>query len=118
MNPIPAEDARLPDDRERYWRSKLRRLRFGAEPLDVQLDRARRVTMVLTGVSVGVALMISMIFAAFGRLDVGLIFVAILFVPILFLAWLDYGNLKSRVHEYEAECAVAGVPVNVAGREA
>jgi hypothetical protein len=61
------------------------------------------VTIVLSAVSAGIALMFLMIFSAFHRPDIGLILIAILFVPIISLAWLDFRTLAGRVEEYERE---------------
>jgi hypothetical protein len=90
-------------DRELYWRRKLRRLRFGVEPLAVQVEKYRKVTIVLSAVSAGIALMFLMIFSAFRRPDVGLILIAILIAPIIGLAWLDFRTLAGRVAGYELE---------------
>jgi hypothetical protein len=90
-------------ERELYWRSKLRRLRFGVEPLRVQVEKYCRVTITLSSVCVIIAVMFLTIFAAFGRPDVGLVVVLVLFVPIVGLAWLDYWKLAARVAAYEAE---------------
>ena len=89
--------------REIYWRTKLRRLRFGAEPLRVQVERYRRVTIVLSVISGSVALGFLAIFSSFRRPDVALVLDAILFVPIVGLAWLDFGRLAKDVADYEAE---------------
>jgi hypothetical protein len=98
-------------ERELDWRRKLRRLRFGVEPLGVQLEKYRRVTVALSCVCAGIALMFLMIFTAFGRPDVGAIVDLALFVPIVGLAWLDYRTLARRVAAYEAE-AQARVPAD------
>jgi hypothetical protein len=90
-------------ERELYWRRKLRRLRFGVEPLAVQLEKYRKVTVALSYVCAGIALMFLMIFTAFGRPDVGAIVDLVLFVPIIGLAWVDYRTLAARVAAYEAE---------------
>ena len=99
----PIESGKVWSDRERYWRRKLRRLRFGVEPLAVQLEKHRKVTVALSCVCAGIALMFLMIFTAFGRPDVGAIVDLVLFVPILGLAWLDFRTLATRVAAYEAE---------------
>ena len=103
MTGIPAETDRDWSERELYWRSRLRRLRFGVEPLPVQVERYRKVTIALSAVSAGVALMFLMIFSAFRRPDIGLILIAVLFVPMVSIAWLDFRKLAGRVDEYERE---------------
>jgi hypothetical protein len=103
MSHAPIETDQDWAERELYWRARLRRLRFGAEPLAVQVEKYRRVTIVLSAVSAGIALMFLMIFSAFRRPDIGLILVAILFVPMISLAWLDFRTLAGRVDEYERE---------------
>jgi hypothetical protein len=90
-------------ERELHWRRKLRRLRFGVEPLGAQVEKYHRVTVALSIVCGVIALMFLGIFAAFSRLDVGLVVVLVLFVPITAIAWLDYRRLAARVGAYEAE---------------
>jgi hypothetical protein len=94
--------------REAYWRGKLRRLRFGVEPLAVQLEKNRKVTIVLSCVCAVIALMFLAIFSAFRRPDVGAIVDAVILGPIVGLAWLDYRTLAARVAAYEAEKKAKG----------
>lgn len=89
--------------RRRHWRQKLGRLRLGAEPLEEQLARYRRVTWMLTAVPLTIALMILGLFSAFRRPDVGLVVASILFLPVVILAWIDFGLLRSRVARYTRE---------------
>jgi hypothetical protein len=103
MSRAPIETDQDWAELELYWRGKLRRLRFGAEPLGVQLEKYRRVTVVLSCVCGGMALMFLAIFAAFHRPDVGAIVDLLLFVPIVGLAWREYGTLAGRLAAYEAE---------------
>jgi hypothetical protein len=91
--------------RQRYWRHKLGRLRLGAEPLEDQLARYRRVTWMLTAVPLGIGLMFVALFTAFGRPDVGLVLASILLMPIVLIAWLDDGLLRSRARRYARERA-------------
>jgi hypothetical protein len=93
--PDPEWDARL-----RHWRRKLGRLRLGVEPLDEQLTRYRRVTLVLTLVPGVIASIIVAIFTAFRRPDIGLIVTAVLFLPVVALAWIDYAVLRHRASGY------------------
>jgi hypothetical protein len=95
-------------EREVYWRARLHRLRFGAEPLGVQLEKYRKVTVVLSGVCGGIALIFLAIFSAFRRPDVGLVVDLVLFVPIVGLAWLEYRSLARGVAAYEAERKAKG----------
>jgi hypothetical protein len=92
-------------ERERYWQRRLGRLRLGVEPLDVQLARYLQVTWGLTVVPIGMGLIIAAIFAAFHRLDIGLLIASILVIPIVSLAWLDYRRLERLVAQYEQERA-------------
>jgi hypothetical protein len=92
--------------RQRYWQRKLGRLRLGVEPLPEQLARYRRVTWMLTGVLLALALMFVGLFAAFRRPDVGLILAAILLLPIVIFAWVEYGLLVLRVARYTREQAM------------
>jgi hypothetical protein len=89
--------------RENRWRHRLGRLRLGVEPLGEQLERYRRVTWALTAVPCLLGLMFLTLFGAFGRPDIGLIFVAIVLVPIVLGAWIDYTVLASRARGYLAE---------------
>ena len=91
--------------RELYWRKRLRRLRFGAEPLAEQVAKYRRVTIVLSSVAGGVAVLFLMIFAAFHRPDIALILDAILFLPVVAFSWFDFLRLARGVRAYEAERA-------------
>jgi hypothetical protein len=91
--------------RQRYWQRKLRRLRLGAEPVEVQLARYRRVTWMLTAVPLAIGLMFVALFAAFRRPDIGLIVAAILVLPIVVLAWLEHGLLALRAARYLREQA-------------
>jgi hypothetical protein len=102
--------------RERYWQRKLRRLRLGAEPVDVQLARYRRVTWMLTAIPLGIGLMFVALFAAFGRPGIGLIVAAVLLLPIVVLAWLEYGMLAHRAARYLREQAAMAQRQNSPGR--
>ena len=86
--------------REQYWRRKLGRLRLDAEPIDVQLRRYRRVTVVLSAISSALALFIVALFAAFRRPDIGLLLAAVLFVPVVLVSWIDYKLLERRADRY------------------
>ena len=97
-------------DRELDLRSKLRRLRFGAEPLGVQVERYRLVTIALTCVAAGIATIFVFIFTAFHRPDIAGIIIGVFFVPIVGLAWFDFTTLRRRVEEYEAERKKAVLP--------
>lgn len=89
--------------RERYWRGKLGRIRLGVEPIEEQMAKYRRVTWVLTAVSLGLALIFLALFTAFRRPDVGAILAGILMLPVVSLAWLDYGLLRLRATRYLRE---------------
>jgi hypothetical protein len=89
--------------RESEWRRKLGRLRLGAEPIEEQLARYRRVTWVLTAVPSLLALAFLTLFAVFGRPDIGFIVILILLLPIVIVAWFDYAKLARRARRYLAE---------------
>lgn len=89
--------------REHAWKQKLGRLKLGAEPLEDQLARYRRVTLVLTAIPALLSLMFVALFAAFGRPDVGVILAIVLFAPIVAVAWLDQGLLERRARAYLRE---------------
>jgi len=103
MNQATMETDQDGVEREVYWRTKLRRLRFESEPLADQVAKYRRVTIVLTAVAGGVALLFLLIFTAFRRPDVALILDAILFAPIILVAWADFWRLARNVRAYELE---------------
>ncbi len=86
--------------RQRYWQRKLGRLRLGVEPLEEQLARYRRVTWILTTVTLALASMFVTLFAAFRRPDIGLILALLLFSPVVVLAWLDQTLLRLRAARY------------------
>jgi hypothetical protein len=99
-----------PDDddraaRRRYWRRKLGRLRLGAEPIEEQLARYRRVTWMLTAIPIGIGLMFVGLFAAFDRPDVGALLSAVLLAPVVLVAWADDALLRARARRYLRECA-------------
>jgi hypothetical protein len=102
--------------RQRYWQRKLRRLRLGAEPLDVQLARYRRVTWMLTAVPLAIGLMFVALFTAFQRLDIGLIVAGVLLLPVVVLAWLEYGLLARRAALYTREQAAVAREQSTPGR--
>jgi hypothetical protein len=107
-------------ERRRVWARKLGRLRLGVEPLAEQLARYRRTTWALTIVSCLVGAMFLAIFAAFGKVLVGLVVVGIIFGPIVALAWLDMTLLEVRAARYERERALfegrgGGGPTNPIG---
>lgn len=89
--------------RERYWRRKLGRIRFGVEPIDEQVAKYRRVTWMLTVVSLLLTLMFVGLFTAFRRPDVGAILAGVLFLPVVTVAWIDFGLLGRRVARYQRE---------------
>ncbi len=101
-----ATPASAPDawaERQRYWQRRLGRLRLGAEPLEEQLDRYRRVTLALTLVPAVIALMFVALFTAFGAPGTGLIVAGILYIPLVTLAWLDFARLRARAASYLRE---------------
>ena len=103
QGPIPEDSERHWRDRERIWAGKLGRLRLGVEPLDVQLARYRRVTWVLTILPAAIGFLFLALFAAFGRLDIGLILIAILLAPVVTIAWIDFALLSRKARLYQAE---------------
>ncbi|HWE37547.1 MAG TPA: hypothetical protein VG406_13340 [Isosphaeraceae bacterium] len=92
-----------PDDPRRAWARRLGRLRLGAEPLSVQLERYRRTTWALTIVCSIVAAMFFAIFTAFRRPDLGALFATILFAPVIALSWLDFARHRARALAYIRE---------------
>ncbi|MFO0953649.1 MAG: hypothetical protein U0835_21340 [Isosphaeraceae bacterium] len=89
--------------RQRYWRRRLSRLRFGAEPLEAQVERYRRATWVLTAIPAAIAVFIITLFSLFGNLKVGAVLAAVLFLPIVATAWIDFARLNRGVQAYLRE---------------
>jgi small-conductance mechanosensitive channel len=89
--------------REQYWRRKLSRLRFGAEPIAEQVERYRRVTWLLTAIPAALALAFLSLFAAFGRPLIGLVVSCVILLPIVVGAWFDHWLLRTRARRYLAE---------------
>ena len=83
------------DARQKYWQAKLGRIRLGAEPIEVQLERYRRVTWLLTAIPIGLATFITALFAAFRRPEIGMLLCLILFVPVVAIAWIDFFRLRA-----------------------
>jgi len=90
-------------ERKRAWSRKLGRLRLGVEPLEVQLERYRRVTWALTVIPAVISLLFVTLFTVFGRPDIGILLVVLLLLPIAVSAWYDYFRLSRRAREYEAD---------------
>lgn len=109
MGNAPADRVVELDERWRErrikWGRKLGRLRLGVEPLDAQLARQLRVASVLSAVSTLIGLFFIALFSAFGRPDVGLIFVALFLLPIILSSWIGYLRLANRAHAFEREYA-------------
>jgi hypothetical protein len=98
----PASDPEW-DARLAYWRRRLGRVRLGAEPVEEQLARYRRVTWMLTAIPLALSLMFIGLFAAFQRPDVGAVLALVLFAPLVAVAWLDHVLLSRRVAAYLRE---------------
>ena len=90
-----------PDPRTIDWSRRLGPLRLDAEPLRVQLERRRKVSLGVTGVSLIVSALFLQIFFAFSAPLLGLAVVSALLGPVIAGAWLEYRGLKRRVAEYE-----------------
>jgi hypothetical protein len=90
-------------EREQDWQRRLGRLRLGAEPLDEQLARIRRVTWTLTVLTLLIGLGIFGLFAAFREPRIGLIVASLLAAPIVVLAWREDLRLVRLVARYERE---------------
>jgi hypothetical protein len=102
----PSSEARDDLDWEmrlRYWKRKLGRLRLGVEPIEEQVERYRRVTVVLTAVVLGLALIFLALFTAFQRPDVGAILALVLLGPVVAFAWLDFALLRARATGFARE---------------
>jgi hypothetical protein len=91
------------DARQRDWQRKLGRIRLGAEPVEEQLARFRRATVMITVVPGVIALIFLSLFTAFGRPDVGVVLVLILLFPIVANAWFDDAMLRRRAGRYLRE---------------
>lgn len=89
--------------RQRYWQRKLGRIRLGAEPVEEQLAKYRRVTWMLTALPLTIGLAFVALFTAFRRPDVGAIVAGVLLLPVVVVAWIDFGLLRHRVARYQRE---------------
>ena len=103
--PDPRDDE---ETRQREWQAKLGRLRLGAEPLEVQLERYRRVTWMLTAVPAGLAFFFFLLFSAFRRPGIGAVVALSFSVPIIVIAWVDFLRLRNRACAYWRECDPMG----------
>ena len=104
-NPTPTE---APSDLEwelrlQYWRRRLGRVRLGVEPVEDQVAKYRRATLMLSAVVLGLALIFLSLFTAFSRSDVGAVLVLVLLVPIVGFAWIDNTLLLRRVAAYQRD---------------
>lgn len=86
-----------------YWARKLGRLRLGVEPIEEQLTRYRRVTVVIAAVCGFLGTFLCCLFAAFRRADIGFSVAVLLFVPIAGGAWIGYDRMERRARRYLAE---------------
>jgi hypothetical protein len=106
MERTPPSSARANGDRiepaepDGDWQRRLGRIRLGAEPVEQQLARYRRATLVMSGIVVVIALFLLTLFAGFGRPDLGLWVAGIPAVPTLLVAWIDHLRLTSAVAAY------------------
>lgn len=84
-------------EREQYWRRRLPRLRLhpGAEPIGDQVDRLRRVTVAVSLIPAAIGAVFFLIFAGFGRPDIGAGLVAVVILPIVGLAWVDFARTRA-----------------------
>lgn len=103
MSPTDRDDSWA--DRQADWQRRLPRLMLGAEPVEDQLARYRRVTWALTIVPLGMGLIILAIFLAFEAPGIGLAVVGILLLPVAMMAWLDDWRLRRKARAYLRERA-------------
>ena len=89
--------------RRRYWEGRLLPLRLDSEPILNQLEKRRSVVVVLSTITSFVVSIMFVLFAAFGRPDIGAILGLIFVGPILSVAWFDFFVLRRRVNAYLAE---------------
>ena len=90
-------------DRQRAWQRRLRRIRLGAEPVEEQVERLRRVTWGLTIVAAGIGLLFFALFAAFREPLIGLVFGGGLTGPIIALAWWSFVRTRRAAVAYLRE---------------
>jgi hypothetical protein len=108
--------------RRAEWARKLGRLRLGAEPIEEQLARYRRVTIGLAIVPGVMSLIFLSLFSVFGRPDIGVLIVLLFFGPIALFSWLGYRGLARKAAafrdeeaRFEAERARLGPPTPETG---
>lgn len=90
-------------EREKHWRRKLGRLRLGAEPIPDQVEKYRRVTLLLTAVSSGIGAMFVALFSAFRHPLMGLGVAAVLLGPVILFSWVGFWSMKGRAARYLRE---------------
>jgi hypothetical protein len=90
-------------EREKSWRPRLGRIRLGAEPLDQQLARYRRVAWGLTAVVALIAVQFIALFAAFHAPATGAVVAGVLFLPVVLFTWLEDWSRHRRVAAYLRE---------------
>jgi fatty acid desaturase len=125
MEPVAPESDPFFDagwaEREGAWRRRLGRIRLGAEPLDQQLARSRRVTWALTVIAAIIAAQFIALFAAFHAPATGAVVAGVLFLPVVVFAWLEDWSRHRRVAAYLRErrqyAAKAGQPITGAAPE-
>ena len=91
------------DQRQGYWRRRLSRLRLDAEPIEVQVERYRRVTWGLTVLPGLIAVGFVSLFTAFGRPGIGAVVAGVLLSPIVVIAWFDFARLSRGASAYLRE---------------
>ena len=89
--------------RRSYWEARLLPIRLDAEPVLEQLERRRWVVLVLSAIIAAVSSIVLVLFAAFGRPDIGAILGLLFAMPMISVAWLDFHVLKGKVRRYLVE---------------
>ena len=105
MSPGPSPE-RTPTDaeaRHQHWQRRLRRIRLGAEPVEEQVERLRRVTWGVTVVAGLIGGMIVVLFSAFRAPMAGLALGGALAAPIIGLAWWTFAATRRVADAYLRE---------------
>ena len=93
----------MDDARRMFWARKLRPIHLGGEPVREQLRRRLGVTGVASGLLLAMGSFFGVIFAGFGRWQIGLVIDGVIFVPLLGWLMLDYWRLHCSCSRYSRE---------------
>ena len=86
-----------------YWARRLRPIRLDEGPIDGQMRRRVGVLAVGSGLLVAMGCFVTLIFAGFGRWEIGLLVDAVAIAPLLGWIWGDFWRLRRSVVRFASE---------------